>query len=162
MAYAEYLDNHIKTVQQVFRSILKPCLYDVMDTSTLYRLECNISNHDRDKYSYSIYPAYANHYEDPEHFPKNSHEYRCAWNEHQKHNPHHWQYWVLLCDIEDEKQVALEMDILSVFEMMCDWHAASINHGTGTGYDWYMSQKDNMILHPKTRELIEQYIHLFQ
>lgn len=77
-----------------------------------------------------------------------------AWNHHQKVNPHHWQYWVM---IEDEGSVvALEMPLKYVFEMIADWRGVGLAiHGKDDTVNWYFSHKDRYVFHPATRRQVE-------
>lgn len=80
-----------------------------------------------------------------------------AWNHHQKANAHHWQYWLLTMD--SGETVPLKMPERFALEMVADWMGAG-RAITGDGslqrtFAWYSSNKDKMILHPRTRELVE-------
>lgn len=80
-----------------------------------------------------------------------------AWLHHQKLNPHHWQYWLLPRD--DGSMQPLEIPEKYVKEMICDWWGASMAYGNkGRNRDWYEANKDNMALHPETREYVERAI----
>lgn len=73
-----------------------------------------------------------------------------AWLHHQHNNSHHWQHWVLKTDGGKTK----------VVEMYCDWVGAgkSIN-GNLSVYEWYMRNRDIILLHPDTRALVEGLIY---
>lgn len=77
-----------------------------------------------------------------------------AWLHHQKRNKHHWQYWLLTKD--SGETIALRMPEKYAKEMLADWRGAgrAIN-----GYDdtknWYLKNRDNMILHHETRAWVE-------
>lgn len=86
-------------------------------------------------------------------------DFRVAWNSHQKHNHHHWQYWVLIND-EDGIQ-PLEMPETYVREMMADWEGAGLAiTGVADNKDWYVRNKEKFIFHPKTRYVIEIFLGL--
>lgn len=83
-----------------------------------------------------------------------------AWQLHLMRNDHHWQNWI---NIQDEgTTVVLEMPINCRLEMFCDWVGAGRAQGY---YDpmnplkevciWYVRNRNKIILHPKTRMLIE-------
>lgn len=81
-------------------------------------------------------------------------EFNEAWLKHIHSNPHHWQYWILR---EDNGSIrVLPMSDEYRKEMLADWKGAgkAIN-----GYDdtlnWYKKNRKNIILHPETREWIE-------
>lgn len=77
-----------------------------------------------------------------------------AWNHHQKANPHHWQYWVLL---EDSGKVEpLDMPLRYRKEMLADWRGAGMAiKGIDETDKWYKANRDKMQLHPATRKWIE-------
>lgn len=80
-----------------------------------------------------------------------------AWNHHQKRNPHHWQYWVLLED--SGKVVPLPMPERYRREMLADWRGAGrAIKGVDDTKTWYVKNRDNMILHATTRNWIEQQL----
>jgi len=81
-----------------------------------------------------------------------------AWLHHQHHNPHHWQYWVLLGD--EGKEKILNMPIKYRKEMLADWRGAGRAHRTPNTVVWYMSNKEKMRLHPETRNWIERQLGL--
>lgn len=80
-----------------------------------------------------------------------------AWLYHQKLNPHHWQYWVLIKDRGGSQ--AMRMPEKYVKEMICDWWGAGMALGKkGKTKDWYEDNKEQMILHPETREYVEKAV----
>lgn len=82
-----------------------------------------------------------------------------AWNNHQKHNKHHWQYWLLRND--DGKLIILEMPIQYALEMVCDWIGAGKAHGATDPLEikkWYKKNKKTIQLHPNTRQFVESFI----
>jgi hypothetical protein len=80
-----------------------------------------------------------------------------AWLNHQNLNKHHWQWWILQED--DGGTKALEMPEVYRKEMLADWRGAgkAIN-GFDDTYNWYLNNKDKMILHDNTREWIEEML----
>jgi len=85
-----------------------------------------------------------------------------AWLLHQHRNDHHWQWWSLVQD-EDENYV-LPMSKAARAEMLCDWIGASRAQGHG-GMDgatgvraWYKQRAAKMQLHRETREWIEREV----
>lgn len=81
-------------------------------------------------------------------------EFERAWLHHLHYGPHHWDYW-LTCD-DDKKYKALEMPDRYWREMVADWRGAG---QAITGKDdtakWYISKRNDIMLHPKTRAQIE-------
>ena len=81
-----------------------------------------------------------------------------AWLFHQHRNPHHWQWWVLTQDEDDDK--VLEIDREFMLEMYCDWKGAGRAQKNGVETkEWYEANKNKMKLHWKTRSQIELLIY---
>lgn len=84
-------------------------------------------------------------------------EFDYAWNLHQKRNPHHWQYWVLVKDTGET--VALDMPEVYIREMIADWMGAGrAITGRWEVKEWYEKNKNKIILNPYTRIIVEQLI----
>ena len=82
-----------------------------------------------------------------------------AWMLHQHRNPHHWQYWVL--PLDDGGLRALPMPQEYIREMVADWRGAGIAQGHGDDVlPWYRAHKDQMVLHPITRMMVEALIRV--
>lgn len=81
-------------------------------------------------------------------------EFEHAWNHHQKLNPHHWQYWVLIPD--EDGGGGLEIPETYVREMLADWAGAGeAITGKVDPAGWYRKNGSKMILHDKTRVMVE-------
>ena len=87
-------------------------------------------------------------------------EFNVAWNHHQKHNKHHWQFWVLINDSSDPQVQALPMPERYIREMVADWSGAGKAYGNPNTVDWYYQSKDKQIMHPATRLCIEHLLHI--
>ena len=74
-----------------------------------------------------------------------------AWLFHQHRNKHHWDYWV------NSKGTAIPMPSKYVMQMIADWRGMSRKFG-GTAKDYYEKNKDRLILHEKTVEIVERII----
>lgn len=80
-----------------------------------------------------------------------------AWNHHQKRNPHHWQYWLLVRD--DGTKDALRMPIRYAREMVADWVGAGrAITGKIEVWAWYEKNRDKIILEHETCVRVEVYI----
>jgi hypothetical protein len=80
--------------------------------------------------------------------------FRVAWNSHQKRNPHHWQYWVLIND-EDGIQ-HLPMPETYIREMLADWEGAGqAITGKADPKGWYLRNGSRMLMHNDTRLTVE-------
>lgn len=160
VAYDEYLTTHIENVKRgidwLYEHIpyvrsLVPDRIDVMNLGII---------HDNSKYEPAEYAAYDDYfYGEKSAEVRKAFEY--AWLHHIHRNPHHWQYWVLIHD--DEPMEALEMPETYVIEMIADWWSFSWkNNNLFEIFDWYEKHSKGMILHPKTRELIEKILSLME
>lgn len=76
-----------------------------------------------------------------------------AWNSHEKRNKHHWQYWVLLED--DGDIVPIEIPMRHLKEMLADWRGAGRALGFPNTWEWYLKNRNNIRLHPASREWVE-------
>lgn len=129
--------------------------------------------HDLSKLSWSEFTAYMNWFSDAEFLRAYNHDPRTAveelwveqrrtafdraWLGHQHRNSHHWQYWVLREDSGRTK--VLEMPLDDALEMVCDWIGAGLAiTGRRDVENWYEANKDKMLLHPNTRELVERIL----
>jgi len=83
--------------------------------------------------------------------------FNMAWNEHQKKNKHHWQYWVLTMDRGTSEP--LEMPGRYVLEMVADWFGAGrVITGEWGAKGWFENNGHLMNLHPKTRNLVKEIL----
>lgn len=76
-----------------------------------------------------------------------------AWLLHQKRNRHHWQWWLLPGD--DGGTKVIEMPPNHRAEMLADWSGAGLAQGKPNTREWYLKNRDKMILGPITRRWIE-------
>lgn len=157
--YKKYLKKHREGVSRFYETLLKPALLSNgdADEQTLSKIENLIKNHDASKNSSAEFAAYRNYFYDKEKYPRSSEEFNIAWNHHQKNNPHHWQYWILVNDVDKPQFQPLDMPLCYIIEMLADWHSAG-NHYGNTAYEWYQKQKNRMLLSDNTRAIVEKYI----
>jgi len=83
-------------------------------------------------------------------------ELSLSWLHHYHRNPHHWQWWVTNLDCGSIK--VLPMDDEYRREMLADWLAVSRMPDRMNMIPWYMLNQDKMLLHPKTREWLEEQL----
>jgi hypothetical protein len=82
-----------------------------------------------------------------------------AWNHHQKTQPHHWQYWLLITDQDEPRLRPLSIPQRFVLEMVADWWGAGMAiNGKPEIETWYFANKDKMILEDGTRFRVTQAI----
>lgn len=158
--YKEYLTKHVQGVKDVYKNIMYDVLLKESDLTVeeLHEIEEIIGHHDESKYSEEEWGAYRDHFYDPEKNPRSgSTQFDLAWNHHQNSNPHHWQYWCLINDVDNPQVQPLDMPLKYIIEMLCDWQSAGNFYGN-TAYQWYEKQKNRMILSENTREIVEKYI----
>lgn len=80
-----------------------------------------------------------------------------AFLRHQNRNPHHWEYWVFRN--KNGTIAAMEMPYKYTLEMVCDWRSACMAiNGKDEVMSWYEKNKDRMVLHEKTRLLVEDIV----
>jgi hypothetical protein len=85
--------------------------------------------------------------------------FNLAWLTHQHRNKHHWQHWILRND--DGTTEAQEMPMEYVYEMICDWVGAGmVINGKRAEKEWYQKNKDKMVFHPRTKNLVELILGL--
>lgn len=87
-----------------------------------------------------------------------------AWLKHQHRNKHHWQYWLLMNDSggaikfpeKSFKQVEpQDMPLRYLTEMIADWRGAGRAYGNPDTKEWYLKNRDKIILHPVSQILVE-------
>lgn len=90
-------------------------------------------------------------------------EFDFAWFLHQKRNRHHWQFWVMVRDNDDDKGdiKVLDMPLIYRKEMLADWRGASRAQGFGGRVKkWYDKNGSKMKLHSNTRLWIERQLNV--
>lgn len=156
--YEDYLTKHVAGVHKAYEEKIRPVLLDEeVDPQILLEIEDTISDHDQHKYSDEEWVPYRDYFYDKENHPRSSDAFNLAWNHHQNHSPHHWQYWCLINDVDHPQVQPLDMPFKYIIEMICDWQSAG-NHYGNTAKDWYEKQKNKMILSDNTRKVVERYI----
>ncbi len=161
--YDKYLKTHKACVMQAYK-FLEAYGILPMDCTMRWQLE----KHDDSKYSEEEYDAYDMHfYGDAYHDDPTGEDFMYAFLHHLHNNPHHWQYWVLIQDAnEDHEEQILKMPRNYVREMVCDWWSfswAKYNESNDKKdlyeiFDWWDKSKDQIKLHPDTRRYVEQIL----
>ena len=159
LAYDEYLGEHIGNVKSALEWMFRHELIKRDVYNAIIGRWRNWQTHDESKYSSEEYDAYDLYFygkegKSEEENSSIDREFDYAWLHHIHQNPHHWQYWVLIGDEEGPR--ALEMPEHDVAEMIADWWSFSWeSNDLRDIFDWYEKHKHTMILHEKTRALVE-------
>lgn len=163
--YEDYLYQHISGVKKSYKEIIKPWMLSegksIIETylteKDIKDLDTQIEYHDESKWDPQEYIPYLNHFypEDGSGEIEDTAEFNQAWLHHIHNNPHHWQYWILINDTDEEKMEILEMDMKFIIEMLCDWSSFQYYRPGSTANQWYKDNGDRMILNDKTRKVIE-------
>ena len=152
--YDEYLIEHIRAVEKAAAAIVNelPISRWATDDEAREFLKAS-TRHDEAKFRPEEYDAYdAYFYGDGD-----EEAFNLAWLHHIHHSPHHWQHWVLIMDTGEA--VALEMPVTCALEMVADWWSFSWRSGDLTEIlGWYGFHKRDMLLHERTRELVDDVI----
>lgn len=148
--YIAYLDKHISGVKKAYAWLLDHHIDSKVDFGDEDVIEENVGNHDKSKWSDEEFEPYAQYFYGSGYSPA----FNVAWNHHQKSNPHHWQYWMLIDD--DSLVNCLEMPIEYIVEMICDWWSFSFSKGNLREiFSWYDSHKAVQTMGEKTRATVE-------
>lgn len=129
--------------------------------------------HDLSKFRMSEFVPYAQHFYD-EHGRaymlgdgwESDMAFAYAWMLHAHKNSHHWQFYVMpedhtrvsLTDHEVTRSVVHAMPTDAVKEMVCDWIGVGEAQGTPDMVQWWIKNREKLILHPGTRKLVEELV----
>ena len=86
-------------------------------------------------------------------------DFDVAWNHHQKHNKHHWQYYLLTNDNDVPQTRPLSIPERYILELISDWRGAGRAYGNPNTLDWYNENKHKQTIHPDTRKRIEELLN---
>lgn len=122
--------------------------------------------HDLSKYGWTEFRVGAKYYQgtrSPNNAEREKLGYSSAWLHHKGRNKHHYEYWN---DVGPDKILkGVKMPLKYVVEMMMDRIAASRVY-KGDSYtdqcplDYYNLTKDYILIHPKTRALLEKLLKM--
>ena len=160
--YDNYIHEHVGNVMKGYKWICAhisnmPELQDYLTPELQNQLE----HHDESKWYPNEYYAYDKYFYGGNRSFKVVEDFNYAWLHHIHDNPHHWQHWVLLEDdpSNGSPYKVMEMPVNYVIEMICDWWAFSWAKGNLMEiFDWYDKHKETMLLHPKTKKLVEKIL----
>lgn len=155
-AYDEYLTEHIGNVNKGLHWMLDNIWLSQKEKSAIE--DAMLHEHDASKYDAEEYEAYDKYFYGGNRSFKVVQDFNYAWLHHIHHNPHHWQYWVLLEDDPESEMPykALEIPLPYIFEMIADWWSFSWKNGNLFEiFNWYADHRGKQIIHPKSREIVE-------
>jgi hypothetical protein len=109
--------------------------------------------HDLSKFRPSEFFPYAEHFYSGRKDFWTEQAFNVAWYHHQHRNKHHWGYWV------NEHGEAQPMPRKYVRQMIADWRGMSRKF-RDTPREYYLANRDKMILHPLTVLSIEKELAL--
>lgn len=157
--YDEYLREHISNVNQAMLWLadnLTPN-HIVRDIDISLALD-RVAAHDESKYKREEYEAYDGYFYGGNRSYDVVTAFDYAWLIHQRRNPHHWQYWVLIQD-DQAGLKPLIMPNSYILEMIADWWSFSWKSGNLEEiFDWYEKHKNGMLLHDRTRKIVEKIL----
>jgi len=177
----EHIDNVNKAFIKLFRNPEKEVKIDGYNDQELSEildiLEKEVENHDASKFTDKEFEPYRKRFSptkkeieayrediDLEQFMVE--DYNDAWFHHYTRNPHHPKFWKNTFIKESGKygnplkwsvltvpaDMSIEMDIVSILHMICDWEAMSMKFG-GSTIEWYntKSKEEREDMSPVTR-----------
>jgi len=157
--YQYYIEEHISNIKDVWSLIMGSLECDYwVDDLTWQSINSLIEKHDESKYTNDEFEHYRQYfYPVDENSEKDKKKFNIGWNHHQKSNPHHWEYWVL---IDGQGRRVLDMPFIYIFEMLCDWTAMSFKFKDKPS-DFYNKNKKRMTLSDDTRSCLLKWLPLF-
>lgn len=124
--------------------------------------------HDLSKYSpteFLVGAKYFQGFQSPNNAERMDRGYSSAWLHHKGRNKHHLEYWIDYALGEESPMSGMKMPAEYVAEMLCDRMAASKTY-LGDSYTdaaplaYYEKSKTHYIMHPETRALLEEMLHM--
>lgn len=153
--YLDYLKEHVNNVGRALWWMIDHHIIEDKDSTLIQDFIDAVPEHDLSKYGSEEFDAYDDYFYGKEGLDEDDiavvdGAFDYAWLHHIHHNPHHWQYWVLM---EDEGKVKpLRMPSRYIYEMIADWWSFSFKSGNLYEiFDWYDDHENKMTLHEDTR-----------
>ena len=157
--YDLYLQEHKANVKKGYDWI-KENLPDLIPADMRLILEHQIGfAHDASKTEPDEYGPYDEYFYGGNRSSQVVDDFNMAWLKHIHRNPHHWQYFALLCDDPDEGEIVLDMPYNYIIEMICDWMSFSwAKENLYEFFDWYDEHKKHIKLSKNTRKTVEDIL----
>lgn len=159
--YLDYIDEHIRNVKTAYGNLFLSndnlILPDYTREQTIEIIDDArpfIMSHDASKYEQEEFDPYRRHFhptalEKRGETKEEEDAYQAAWKHHYTHNSHHAEFWVW-CNIsqttdfnhpfdwtiDSKPHEPIDMDIISLVEMMSDWEAMGMKFKNPTPNYW--------------------------
>ncbi len=154
--YDLYLQDHRAGVKKAFEFIRDRIPSLIPEGQELALTQQICFNHDDSKIILDEYEPYDTYFYGKNKSYQVIQDFEYAWLRHIHRNPHHWQYWVLNHDDQNELESIMDMPENYILEMICDWWSFSWNSGNLYKiFDWYEKNGSRMKLSDKTRKKVE-------
>ena len=161
LAYDEYLAEHIGNVNKGLHWMLDNLPLTQEEKSAIETAMVEFC-HDESKYDTAEYDAYDQYFYGGNQSYAVKLAFNYAWLHHIHHNPHHWQYWVLLEDDPETGVVpfkTLQIPLPYIFEMVADWWTFSWkNNNLFEIFNWYADHRHKQFIHPESRAILENIL----
>lgn len=154
----QYAAEHFKTITHHRHLVMKYCFRVGLYKQGLL--------HDLSKYSpteFLVGAKYFQGYRSPNNAEREDKGYSSSWLHHKGRNKHHFEYWIDYSGKADPVLSGMQMPVKYAVEMVMDRIAACQNYQKEDYTDQsplvhYMKAKDRHIIHPKTREILEDLL----
>lgn len=146
--YEKYLKTHKEGVEKAWKLLKLVSTFTLEWTKSatvIAQMETNIKLHDQSKYSAEEYTQYRNWFYPADGEDRNKEAFNLAWENHKKHNLHHWEAMVGMPYNENK--------ICYTIEMICDWMSMA-NMFNEKVDSYYNKMKDKIQLEEWQRELV--------
>lgn len=158
--HVKYLKILLEHKWLVFKAAVKlgiPWRGVVHDLSKLRPSEWNprvkvLREYYRMRHALEVIPEF-----DPDKFTE---DMQFCWLKHYRRNKHHWQWWVTILDSGRLKVFPMTDKYRK--EMLADWIAVSKRPDRKDIVPWYEENRNNMILHPETRQWLEKILEKYK
>lgn len=136
--YCDYVEEHLINVGKAWDIVRESCrdMNFIYDDFLFHNIDNMIRSHDLSKLSPEEFIQYQQFFY-PVGDVKDTELFKSAWDNHLKHNLHHWQSWV-----EIEEKCPNELACHCVC-MVCDWMAMGMKFND-TAEEYYTKNKDKI------------------
>lgn len=156
--YDQYIATHKENVMKGLRWMDDNLPRSIINSEAMVLALENGELHDNSKFDREEYLAYDDYFYGGERTPEIQAAFDLAWLRHIHHNPHHWQYWVLMEDDPESGTFGkvLDMPLECIYEMIADWWTFSWkNSNLMEIFGWYTAHRETIKMSAKTRLITE-------